>query len=145
MFAGVSRKPAAVSDDNKTCDALKRNRKWLCAIRLNGTWASIHEIEQSVYTRCGWDGLRFETQWAARFSGPVQTGPGTHWTSCTMFTGSLSCAKSCWVLVFTIHLPRQRRGFAWLALYPNRRYVSLVAYRSHLSLYSDTSANEWPC
>ena len=44
-----------------------------------------------VATRCGLDGPGVESQWGrARFSGPFQTGPGTHPASCTMGTGSVS-------------------------------------------------------
>jgi hypothetical protein len=34
------------------------------------------------------DGPGIESQWGARFSAPVQTGPGAHPASCTMDTGS---------------------------------------------------------
>ena len=35
------------------------------------------------------DGPGIESRWGARFSAPVQTGPGAHPASCTMGTGSL--------------------------------------------------------
>jgi len=35
----------------------------------------------------GLDGLVIESQWGARFSAPIQTGPGTHPASCTMPIG----------------------------------------------------------
>ena len=41
-----------------------------------------------VATRYGLDGPRIESRWGARFSAPVQTGPGDHSVSCTMGTGS---------------------------------------------------------
>jgi len=42
-------------------------------------------------TGYGLDGPGVESQWGrSRFSGPFQTGPRTHPTSCTMGTGSLS-------------------------------------------------------
>ena len=37
-----------------------------------------------IATRCGLDGPGIESQWEARFSTPVQTGPGAHPASCTM-------------------------------------------------------------
>jgi len=43
-----------------------------------------------VATRCGPDDPRIESQWGARFSAPVETGPGAHTASCQMGTGSLS-------------------------------------------------------
>jgi len=36
------------------------------------------------------DGPGIESRWGARFSAPVQTGPGANPTPCTMGTGSLS-------------------------------------------------------
>ena len=44
----------------------------------------------SIATRYGLDGPGIESQWGARFSAPVQTGPGSHPASYTMGTGSLS-------------------------------------------------------
>ena len=43
-----------------------------------------------IATRYGLDGLGIESRWEARFSAPVQTGPGAHPASYTMGTGSLS-------------------------------------------------------
>jgi hypothetical protein len=41
------------------------------------------------------DGLVIESRWGgARFSSPVQTGPGAHPASCTMGTGSFPWVKS---------------------------------------------------
>jgi hypothetical protein len=39
------------------------------------------------------DGPGIESRWGARFSAPVQTGPGAHPVSCTMGTGSFSGGK----------------------------------------------------
>ena len=41
-----------------------------------------------IVTRYGLDGPGIESWWGARFSAPVQTGPGAHPASCTMDTGS---------------------------------------------------------
>jgi len=43
-----------------------------------------------IAIRYGLEGLGIESRWEARFSAPVQTGPGAHPTSYTMGTGSLS-------------------------------------------------------
>ena len=43
----------------------------------------------SIGTRYGLDGQGIESRWGARFSAPVQTGPGTHPTSYTVRTGAL--------------------------------------------------------
>jgi len=40
------------------------------------------------------DGPGIESQWGARFSAPVQTGPGVHPASCTIGTGSFPGVKS---------------------------------------------------
>ena len=40
------------------------------------------------------DGPRIESRWGARFSAPVQSGPGAHPASCTMGTGSFPGVKS---------------------------------------------------
>jgi hypothetical protein len=42
----------------------------------------------SVGIATGYGLDRIESRWRARFSTPVQTGPGTHPVSCTMGTGS---------------------------------------------------------
>ena len=43
---------------------------------------------------CGLGGPGIESRWGARFSAPVQTGPGAHPASCTMGTVSLPGVKS---------------------------------------------------
>jgi len=44
-------------------------------------------------TRHGLDGPRIESRWGARFSAPVQTGPGAYPTSYAMGTGSFARVK----------------------------------------------------
>ena len=46
-----------------------------------------------IATRYGLDGREIESRWGARFSAPVQTGPGTHPTSYIMGTGSFPWVK----------------------------------------------------
>ena len=46
-----------------------------------------------IATRYGLDGPGIESQWGARFSAPVQTGPGAYPASCTMGTGSFPGVK----------------------------------------------------
>jgi hypothetical protein len=46
-----------------------------------------------IATGYGLDGLGIESQWGARFSAPVETGPGAHPVSCTVGTGSLLGGK----------------------------------------------------
>jgi hypothetical protein len=47
-----------------------------------------------IATRYGLDGPGIESQWWARFSAPVQTGPGAHPASYTVGTGSLAGGKT---------------------------------------------------
>ena len=49
-----------------------------------------------IATGYGLDGPGIETRWGARFSAPVQTGPGAHPASCTMGTGSFPGVKTAW-------------------------------------------------
>ena len=48
-----------------------------------------HGSSVGIATRYGLDGQGIESRWEARFSAPVQTGPGAHPASYTMGTGSL--------------------------------------------------------
>ena len=56
-----------------------------------------------IATGCGLDDLGFESWWGARFSAPVQTGPGAHPASCTMVTGSFPGVKSSRDVTLTPH------------------------------------------
>jgi hypothetical protein len=47
-----------------------------------------------IGTGYGLDGPGIESRWGARFSAPVQTGPGARPASCTMGTGSIPGIKS---------------------------------------------------
>ena len=47
-----------------------------------------------IATRYRLDGPGIQSRWGARFSAPVQTGPGAHPASCTMGTGSFPGVKS---------------------------------------------------
>jgi hypothetical protein len=47
-----------------------------------------------IATGYGLDGLGIESRLGARFSAPVQTGPGAHQASCTMGTGSFPGVES---------------------------------------------------
>ena len=47
-----------------------------------------------IATGYGLDRPGIESQWGARYSAPVQTGPGAHPASCTMGTGSFPGVKS---------------------------------------------------
>ena len=47
-----------------------------------------------IVTGYGLDGPWIESRWGARFSAPVQTGPGAHPASCKMGTGSFPGVQS---------------------------------------------------
>ena len=47
-----------------------------------------------IATGYGLDSPGIKSRWGARFSAPVQTGPGAHQASCTMGTGSFPGVKS---------------------------------------------------
>jgi hypothetical protein len=47
-----------------------------------------------IATGYGLDGPGIQSRLRARFSAPVQTGPGAHPASCTMGTGSFPVVKS---------------------------------------------------
>jgi hypothetical protein len=51
------------------------------------------DIVVGIAIRYGLDGPGIESRWEARFSTPVQTGPGAHPTSYTVGTGSFPGVK----------------------------------------------------
>jgi len=63
--------------------------KWILKKRDSGPGSSV-----GIATGYGLDGLGIESRWEARFSTPVQSGPGAHPASCTMGTGSFPGVKS---------------------------------------------------
>jgi len=78
------------------------------------------------------DGPGIESRWGARFSAPVQTGPGAHPASCTMGTGSLPRVKSGRGVTLTTHpllVPwsRKSRAIPLLPLWAVRPVQSLSA------------------
>jgi hypothetical protein len=64
----------------------------------NVRWVVDRDSSVGIATGYGLDGPGIESQWGARFSAPVQIGPGAHPSSYTMGTGSLSRGWSgrCW-------------------------------------------------
>jgi hypothetical protein len=48
------------------------------------------DISLVIATRYGLECPAIESRWRAKFSPPVQTGPGAHLASCTIVTWSLS-------------------------------------------------------
>jgi len=77
----------------------------------------------------------------ARFSAPVQTGPGAHPASCTMHTGSSPEVKSGRSVTLTLQVllvpwSRKSRSIPLLPLWAVRPVESLSACRVQLYLYS---------
>ena len=64
-------------------------KKFECTRWRSGPGGSV-----GIVTGYGLDGPGMESRWGARFSAPVQTGPGAHPASCTMGTGSFPRLKS---------------------------------------------------
>ena len=94
-----------------------------------------------IATGYGLDGPAIESRWGARFSAPVQTGPGAHPASCTMGTGSLQGVKSGRGVTLTPHpllVPWSWKGRAipLLPLWAVRLVQSLSACtRVHFTFY----------
>ena len=93
-----------------------------------------------IATGYGLDGLGIESRLGARFSAPVQTGPGAHTASCTMGTGSFPGVKSSRGVTVTPHpllVPwsRKSRAIPLLPLWAVRPVQSLSACTSvHFTL-----------
>ena len=49
------------------------------------------------------DGLGIKSRWGARFSAPLQTGPGAHPASCRMGNRPFPGVKSSWGMMLTPH------------------------------------------
>ena len=62
---------------------------WRLAVRyVNYSWRLKVKVRFTIATCYGLDGTRIQSRWGARFSAPVQTGPGAHPSTYTMGTGS---------------------------------------------------------
>jgi hypothetical protein len=68
-----------------------------------------------IATCYGLDGPGTESRWGARFSAPIQTGPGVHPASCTVGTGSFLGIESGRGVTLTPHpllVPRSKNSRA---------------------------------
>ena len=98
-------------------------------------------ITERLYSRCGSRQLSRYSDWlragrsgdripvGARFSAPVQTGPGAHPVSCTMGTGSFRGVKSGRDVTLTL-TPFQCRGQERVELYLYSPYGPQGLYRA---------------
>jgi hypothetical protein len=66
---------------------------WLQAKLVKSTSPGGPGSSVGIATRYGLDGPGIECRWGARFSAPVQTGPGGHPASYTVSTGSFTGVK----------------------------------------------------
>ena len=103
--------------------------------------SKVGRVAQSVQRLAtGWT-VRGSNPGGARFSEPVQTGPGTHPASCTMGAGSFPGVKSGRVVTLTPHpllVPWSRKGRAipLLPLWDVRPVQSLGACtRVHFTFF----------
>ena len=85
-----------------------------------------------IATGYGLDSPGIESRWEARFSAPVQTGPGAHPASCSMGTGSFPGVKSGRGVTLIPHLllvpwSRKSRAIPLLLLWAVRPVQSLSA------------------
>ena len=86
-----------------------------------------------IATGYGLDGPGIESRWGARFSAPVQTGPGAHPASCTMGIGSFPGVKSGRGVTLTPHpllaqWSWEGRAITLLPLWAVRPVQSLSAF-----------------
>ena len=70
----------------------QRFHKSVFRLSLNESFMG-RDSSVGIETRYGLDGPGIESRWEARFSAPVQTGPGAHPASCTMGIGSFPRIK----------------------------------------------------
>jgi hypothetical protein len=80
---------------------------------LNDSWLCGPGSVVGITTGYRLDGSGIESCWGARFSAPVQTGPGAHPASCTMGTRFFPGVKSGWGVTLTPHpllVPWSKKG-----------------------------------
>ena len=86
-------------------------------------------------TRYWLDGPGIEFRWGARFSAPVQTGPGAHPASYTMGTGSLPGIKRAGGLVLATHshlAPRLKEEYSYTSV---PLWAFVACYRVTFTFY----------
>jgi hypothetical protein len=85
-----------------------------------------------IATSYGLDGPGIESRWGARFSAPVQIGPGAHPASCTMGTGfflGVKWGRGVTLIPHRLLVPRswKSRAIPLLPLWAVRPVLSLSA------------------
>jgi len=99
---------------------------------LRGTGSSV-----GIATGYGLDSPGIEFRWEARFSAPLQTGPGGHAASCTMGTGSFPRVKSGRGVTLTTHpllvpWPRKSRAIPLLTPWAYGLYRASVPVQGYM-------------
>ena len=82
----------------------------ICYMFLRGPRTSV-----GIATGYGLDGPGIVSRWGARFSVPVQTGPGAHPASCTMGTGyfpGVKCGRGVTLTPHPLLVPWSLKGSA---------------------------------
>ena len=103
---------------------------WCLKVKHVSTIARAGQLSRyNDWLRAGRSGDRIPL--GARFSAPVQTGPGAHPASCTMGKGSFPGLKSGQGVTLTPH-PFQCRGEERVELYLYSPYGSYGLYRASL-------------
>ena len=120
----VARKTLCYITSQNLNTEIKRQRNACCSYRISAIMGRDSSV--GIATRYGLYGPGIESRWGARFSAPVQTGPGAYPASCTMGTGFFPGVK------------RPGRGVD----HPPS-YSAEVKERVGLCLYS-TSGPSWP-
>ena len=101
------RETVCVSFDTKLCAVMDSGSRWtwvstvLSAIALDSLHGPGSVV--GIATGYGLDGPGIEYRWGARFSAPVQTGPGPNPAPCTMRTRSFPGVKSGRGVTLTSH------------------------------------------
>jgi hypothetical protein len=91
-----------------------------------------------IATGYGLDGPGIEFRWGARFSAPVQNGPGAHPASCAMGTGSFPGVKSGWGVTLTSHAPSSAVGHERVELYLYSPHGPYGLYRTQVTVQGCT-------
>jgi len=91
-----------------------------------------------IATGYGLDGPGIESRWEARFSAPVQTGPGAHPASCTMGTRSFPGSKERPGRDSDPSPPSSTVGYERIELYLYSPYGPYGVYRASVSVQGCT-------
>jgi hypothetical protein len=97
--------------------------KWFYFIYLNARCCGPGS-PVGIATDYGLDGPGIESRWGARFSAPVQTGPGAHPASCTMGTGSFPGVKCGRGVLLTTHILLVPRSWKSRAIPPSTLWAT---------------------